>query len=47
MEKEGRQGYEGMNIEISNFLESKPNINEGMDIADYFIIKQIYNGKGS
>lgn len=37
----------GMNIEISNFLESKPNINDGMDIADYFIIKQIYNGKGS
>ena len=37
----------GINIEINDFLESKPNINEGMDIADYFIIKQIYNGKGS
>lgn len=37
----------GMNIEISDFLESKPNINEGMDIADYFIIKQTYNGKSS
>lgn len=38
----------GMNIEISNYLESKQGIEEGMDIADYFIIKQIYNnGKGS
>lgn len=36
----------GMNIEISDFLESKPNINEGMDIADYFIIKQNNNNNG-
>ena len=33
----------GLNIEISDYLESKPMIGEGMDIADYFIIKQIYN----
>ena len=46
--KKGDKDMRGLNIEISDLLESKPNIDERMDIADYFIIKQRYNnGKGS
>lgn len=35
----------GMGIETSDYLESKECLDEGMDIADYFIIKQIKKNK--